>query len=328
MSDFARTLSAVPRIPIIKAPTPVHEARFRGHRFMIKREDMTDETIYGGNKVRNLEFILADVLRRGHAAVATPIPVGSNFSAAFTGHALNLGIEPILCQVHLASHPQITDHQEFCESLGARLHTRSGLLKFPRQAIDLARAKLRQGAAIVAPGGSSALGALGHLKAFLEVAESVRRGEIRCPDIIMVGAGTGGTTAGLIAGITLTGLPIKVLAVRCAEPIICNRRRILALANKTLAFLGSNQKVNRDCLSIAECPTSLGYGSPLPDFDLLFKDFYVENKIELDRTYTSKVIKTLDAVCGGNHGQSHRILYWHTFSPLASRELGRVAFTA
>ena len=143
--------------------------------------------------------------------------------------------------------------------------------------------------------------------------------------MIFVGAGTGGTTAGLLVGITLTGLPIKIIAVRCAETMICNSARILRLANRTLRFLAVTRTVNPDLLELIECPGSRRYGAPLDEFDRLFRTFYLENGIELDRTYTSKVVKAMASRMNDGRENPQNVLYWHTFSPMASRELQRTS---
>lgn len=314
----------IPYVPLIQEPTPIQNARYRAARFMIKREDLTDTTVYGGNKVRNLEFILAQALIGKRERIATPIPVGSNFSAAFVGHAKRVGLDPILCQVLLAHHPQIADHRDFCQQFGTKMTTRSGYLKFPLQFSDVARAVIGQNAQFVPPGASNVLGAIGHMKGFFEVVDQVRAGTIPMPDVIYVGAGTGGTTAGLLVGIALSGFKTKIVAVRCAEKIICNSGRIISLANSTLRYLGSDMRINSSAFDLIECPGNERYGEPLAEFDQIFETFYRENGLELDRTYTSKVVKAMERHLSSHIPENSSVLYWHTFSPMASRETERI----
>lgn len=311
----------IPYLELIPAPTPLHEGRYEELRFMIKREDLTDTTVYGGNKVRNLEFILADALRCGRERIATPIPVGSNFSAAFTAHAQRAGLDPMLCQILLASHPQIQDHETFCRQLGAEMTTRSGPLKFLRQSMDLAQSVLQENAYFVAPGGSTMLGVLGHMRAFFELLQQVKPHEV--PDVIFVGAGTGGTTAGLLAAIALTRVHTKVIAVRCAERILCNKSRITRLSNNTLRQLGIGERVSASSFELIECPGNQRYGDPVADFPQIFDQFHKDNCLELDRTYTSKVVKAMAHHMRSVLSRDVNVLYWHTFSSMASKELRR-----
>jgi 1-aminocyclopropane-1-carboxylate deaminase/D-cysteine desulfhydrase-like pyridoxal-dependent ACC family enzyme len=316
----------IPYIPLVLQPTPVQFGNYGDLRFLMKREDLTDTTEYGGNKVRNLEFILAAAVLCEKKTIVTPIPVGSNFSAAFVAHSNRVGIDPVLCQVSLASHPQIIDHDDFCRRRLAKMTSRSGMLKFPLVGLDLAKEVLNSQAYFVHPGGSNILGVIGHIKAFFEIVDEIKSGKIAVPNVIYVGAGTGGTTAGLIAGITLSGLPIKVVAVRCAEKLICNSRRIVNLANKTLMHLGSRLRVDASDFDLIESPGNRRYGEPLADFDRIFNRFGECNDIELDRTYTSKVINAMEFHSKSAHFSSSNILYWHTFSSMASSESVRRPF--
>src|SRR4051812_7896772 len=83
-------------IPLVNGPTPVHRfdgaSEWLGHsRLYIKREDATD-SLYGGNKVRNLEFLLGTALARGAQRVATVAPYGSNFVAAMAAQTKRIGM--------------------------------------------------------------------------------------------------------------------------------------------------------------------------------------------------------------------------------------------
>ena len=51
-------------LPLAEFPTPIHQLKnLRFNNLWIKRDDLTS-SIYGGNKIRKLEFILAEVKRR------------------------------------------------------------------------------------------------------------------------------------------------------------------------------------------------------------------------------------------------------------------------
>jgi L-cysteate sulfo-lyase len=319
-SVYQKNGKKIPYVTLISEPTPIVPGRFGELTFDIKREDLTSLDLYGGNKVRNLEFILGDALLKHHSHIATPIPLGSNFSAAFVAHSERLGLRPMLCQVHLANHSQIVDHFDYCRRRQADIITRVGLAKFPLQIMDLMRAKLQYHAYLVAPGGSNTFGVLGHMKAFDELLAAIQNGVTRMPTHIFVGAGTGGTTAGLLASIHIAQLPIKIIAVRCAETVICNRFRIKALANKTLRFLGYDANVNDELLELVECPGHQRYGEPLAEFDSIYNQFYGENGLALDRTYTSKVIQYMRAHKRQEHSKASHYLYWHTYSNVATQE--------
>ena len=92
----------------------------------IKREDQTHE-VYGGNKIRNLEFILADAKMNGINTLSTLVPFGSNFTAALTSQARLNGFKCDLNQFIAQRNAQIDFHESFCRRQKANLYTYSGL---------------------------------------------------------------------------------------------------------------------------------------------------------------------------------------------------------
>ena len=69
-----RDLNSFPRIPLAVLPTPIQKleniSRLLGTNIYIKRDDLTGIGL-GGNKVRKLEFLLADAKRQGAEVVFT-----------------------------------------------------------------------------------------------------------------------------------------------------------------------------------------------------------------------------------------------------------------
>ena len=66
---LASVLKKVPRTPLAYLPTPLEEANnlskaLGGPKILIKRDDLTGQAL-GGNKMRHLEYRLADALRKG-----------------------------------------------------------------------------------------------------------------------------------------------------------------------------------------------------------------------------------------------------------------------
>ena len=65
---FAGSSGTIPRVELGTYPTPLEELTHlpRGARSLwVKRDDLTGTGAYGGNKVRQLEYILAEALCRG-----------------------------------------------------------------------------------------------------------------------------------------------------------------------------------------------------------------------------------------------------------------------
>ncbi|HQE24318.1 MAG TPA: pyridoxal-phosphate dependent enzyme [Syntrophomonadaceae bacterium] len=94
------------RIPLGFFPTPLHElknlsAHMGGPRIWIKRDDCTGLAL-GGNKVRKLEYILADALQKNADVLITVGAVTSNHARQTAAAAAVLGLE---CHLVLIGRP-------------------------------------------------------------------------------------------------------------------------------------------------------------------------------------------------------------------------------
>ena len=92
MQDF-------PRIPLAVLSTPIQKleniSRLLNTNVYIKRDDLTGIGL-GGNKIRKLEFLLADAKRKGAEVVFTTGGAQSNHAMLTAACAKKLGMEPIL----------------------------------------------------------------------------------------------------------------------------------------------------------------------------------------------------------------------------------------
>ncbi|HEX3478531.1 MAG TPA: pyridoxal-phosphate dependent enzyme, partial [Kofleriaceae bacterium] len=107
MSSAPRSLfTAIPRVALGALPTPLTEARGlrealggprRCPRIVLKRDDLTGLAL-GGNKVRKLEYLIADARRRGATSVITTGAVQSNHArlTAAAARAAGLGVTLVL----------------------------------------------------------------------------------------------------------------------------------------------------------------------------------------------------------------------------------------
>ena len=82
---FPRLRERLPHVPLTDLPTPVEPMlRLGAHlgleHLYIKRDDLSG-AVYGGNKVRKLEFLLGEALREGAKEVITFGFAGSNHAA-------------------------------------------------------------------------------------------------------------------------------------------------------------------------------------------------------------------------------------------------------
>ncbi|MEO6418771.1 MAG: pyridoxal-phosphate dependent enzyme [Polyangiaceae bacterium] len=273
----------------------------------VKRDDLT-HPLYGGNKVRKLERILVEARKKGASRIVTVGAVGSHHVLATTIFGTQAGFE---VEAVLVPQPR-TAH--VVANLRADLahHLRVFPVGSYAAAVFAIAARIARGSYYVPVGGSSVTGAMGYVDAARELADQVRRGEMPEPDAVVVTLGSGGTAGGLAAGLALTGLKTRVIAVCVSDPPWA-----IALAARFIAWrcLERSDGPVRDLptghLVIDRSYIGRGYGHPTAWGDRAI-DVAASVGLQVDPTYTAKTFAcVLDLVAAGHE---RTILYWHTLS--------------
>nr|MDJ0907351.1 pyridoxal-phosphate dependent enzyme [Woeseiaceae bacterium] len=207
--------SSLPVADLVNAPTPLtrHEITIGNTAAEIWiKHDEASGSLYGGNKVRKLAYILARAQQRRAQAIATFGAVGSHHALATALYARALGFEAIC----LLGHQSSTEHVR--EALSAHVANGTRIVRYGgdrRQRIATLRRTFRaQRTWVVPAGGSSWLGAVGFIDAALELAQDLAASGSQHPRRLYVANGTMGTVAGLGLGLALAGLDVEVQAVR------------------------------------------------------------------------------------------------------------------
>ncbi|GFR47123.1 hypothetical protein Agub_g8810 [Astrephomene gubernaculifera] len=207
-------------------PTPIHEWRLQGLpegvRLLVKRDDLSGMQL-SGNKVRKLEFLLAEAVQGGHDCVVTIGGIQSNHARATAVAARYLGLD---CHLILrTSRQRVGDDPGLVGNLlverlvGAELHLvtkeeygsvgSTALLEQLRQELEAAGRKPY----VIPVGGSNPLGTWGYIEAVNEIVQQLQQQPHLGPvtDICMA-CGSGGTSAGLALGSHLSSLGARVHA--------------------------------------------------------------------------------------------------------------------
>jgi len=301
-------------LPLASLPTPVEEHRIAGRSVLVKRDDRTARP-YGGNKVRKLEFLLAEARAAGAGRVVTAGAFGSHHALATTiyGRQAGFGVTCVLFPQPVTAH--VREVLRLIAAHGAELRFTRRLHGVP---LALRRARWRsraEQARIIPPGGSCPVGALGYVEAGLELAAQIRAGECPEPGSIFVAAGTLGTAAGLAIGLTMAGCRIPVRAVRITSPLVTNRRALRRLVQGTLELLepGGEKLPSWEQvmagLTLRHDQVGQGYGR---DTAAGFAAAVLFDAVglDLDGTYTAKAAAALLADPPGGKLP----LFWHTLS--------------
>jgi D-cysteine desulfhydrase len=243
-------LASRPRVDLVLGPTPLHPAprlsQELGVPVLFKRDDLTGRGL-GGNKLRGLEYILADALGQGCDCLVTGAGPQSNWTMLAALSCLRCQIEPhVVCYGTEEASEGKTSEGKTSEG-NMRLHRWLGVdVRFTgspdRSSVDAgieaAGAELRAAGRhpyLVPRGGATPLGALGYVRASTElVAQLAALGEQ--PAGLWLAAGSCGTQAGLQAGAALTDAPYRVRGVTVSRPVPECLGRVRALAADAAAL--------------------------------------------------------------------------------------------
>lgn len=291
---------ALPRVDLIQRPSPVECHRdlceaLRAPHLYIKREDRLT-SVMGGNKVRKLEFILADARKEGADTLLTIGGIGSQHNAATAFYGRALGLKSILSFFY---HPynlrllkNVAVCLAYCDEL---LYSRSFAEALVRLWLAARRARRRGGRPyLIPPGGSSAVGTLGYVEAAFELKEQIEAGACPTPNFVCTAAGSAGTAAGLFLGLKLAGLSSEVMAIPVVPSAVCNERIIRRLAARTFRLLeaAAGRPIPEPDLSagMRVFPFYLGRGYAFPSEDAgrMIRLVYRHARLKLEPTYTAK----------------------------------------
>lgn len=279
----------------------------------VKRDDLT-APLYGGNKVRKLEYILADARARSATRLVTIGAVGSHHVLATTLYGTRAGFA---VEAGLVPQPR-TDHAAEVVRAGIA----RGMRALPAGgyvgvASRVAPRLLARGTYFVTVGGSSVLGSLGYVQAARELARQVTAGEMPEPDVIVAALGSGGTVAGLAAGLELAGMRAKVVGVVVAEPAWAVAFRARSLARGCMRRLGARPRRGwlDERLVIDRRWLGAGYGHAT-DAGARATEEAARAGLALDPTYTAKTFAAALARVEALQGDPtpKTVLYWHTLS--------------
>jgi len=312
----------LPWVSLGNWPSPVQKLENIGRsleyeNIWIKRDDKSSDE-YGGNKVRKLEFVLADAIKNKNNTIVTYGGLGTNHGLATTIYARQLGIRTILV---LHNQP-VTDHVQenlLLDSLyGARLVYATNKLDVLLKTVGYQITN--KNLYFLPLGGSSPTGGLGFVNAAFELKQQVLSGQVPEPAYIFCPLGTAGTLAGLTLGCRLAEMKTRVIGVRVTEIGLSNEEKVSKLANRIGALLC---KYDKSLPLFHFKPTDIeimhnffgkGYGFSTPDGLEAMELIRRTENIELEVTYTAKTFAAVVNFIRQYLSDNVPILYWHTYN--------------
>ena len=303
-----RSLDDFPRISLGLFPTPIHKleniSAMLGTNVYIKRDDLCGLGL-GGNKIRKLEFLLADAKQQGAELVFTTGGAQSNHAMLTAAAAGKLGMKCIL----ILKKRGVTDCRgnQLLEKL---MGTEVRFLDTDDYA-DIYNEMDRVGKQLGLPyykipcGGSNALGSLGYVSCAREIRDQGFR-----PEHLICAEGSGGTMAGLALGakLFLPGTQVHGMMVD-TDPFDVITPRLM---REAAALLGQDVTVtDQDYHLMDVCGP--GYAIASPEGNAAVRLMAENEGIFLDPVYTGKAFGGLVALAEEGAFKPHeRVLFLHS----------------
>ena len=298
-----------PREELLSGPTPIQEMwRLRtslggGPRLLVKRDDAIPFG-FGGNKVRKLEFVLPEALAANADTLVTLGGLQSNHARATAAAAAKLGLGCVLI-INGAPQDRPSGNALLDRLLGAEVeYIASRAERAP--AVERVMSRLQASGRrpfLIPLGASTPTGAMGFAAAIDEMlAQGVR------PDVIVHAGSSGGTQAGLVAGVARNGLATRVIAVSADDPaasIASTVRGIVREIPGCASFDGA--------IDVNDAMVGGGYGVPTDASREAQQLFARSEALFVDHTYTAKAAAALIAYArDGRFSSDETVLFWHT----------------
>lgn len=289
--------------------TPVYEMESLrdelggGPRLLVKRDDVIPFG-FGGNKVRKLQFELAKAIEADADTIVTLGGLQSNHARATAAAAAKFGLRCVLV-VNGAPQERPTANALLDRLLGAEIEyipSRNERAAATERVMARLRAEGRK-PYLIPLGASTSTGAVGFVWGIREL---VHQDVI--PDVIVHSTSSGGTQAGLLAGIALEHLPTRVIGVSADDPAESVRTTVRGIVRDIQGLESFDGEI-----SVDDTRVGAGYGAPTEASREAQTLAARREGFFVDHTYTAKALGALIAyVREGRFSKDQTVLFWHT----------------
>ena len=278
------------RLKLAQIPTPLEEIKFEGKSFLLKRDDLTGAEL-SGNKVRKLEYLMADAKKQKADIIFTSGGDQSNHARATVIAARKIGLKTklflwgdknkkpngnLFLDKMYGADIEFFNEKEYKNVNDVMFAQRMELLKKKKNAY------------VFPGGGSTTLGIWGYVNFIDELKKQV---DLKKIDSIVAACGSGGTAAGMLVGAALNKLNLKIVAVHVLMTKKEMERHILNLAEGCVLDFKLNCKINSDNLIVVDGYSKEGYKKISQPKVKLIRKFAEETGILFDPAYTGKAFK-------------------------------------
>jgi len=325
LETAGRSLDRFDRYPLLFGTSPIHRlerltAELRGASIWAKRDDCNSGLAFGGNKLRKLEYLVADALAHGCDALVSIGGVQSNHTRQVAAAAARAGLKCVLVQESWVDWPDVVYDRVgnilLSRLMGAdvRLVTAEfgiGFKESWEQALRDVEDAGGKPYAIPAGASDHPLGGLGFARWAAEGAEQERELGVFF-DTVIVCSVTGSTQAGMVAGFALENRGRRVIGIDGSARPEETHAQVLRIAQDTARKIGVSRELAADDVTLDDRYHAGTYGIPdAATIEAIRVGARLEGMIT-DPVYEGKSLAGLiDLVGRGEIGHDSNVLYAH-----------------
>jgi L-cysteate sulfo-lyase len=317
--QLRQAVKRLPRVDLAHLPTPLEEIprfseRINGPRLFIKRDDCTG-LLFGGNKTRHIEFLLADALQQGADMVVWGAGIQSNNCRQTAAACAKLGLE---CRLYLyKGHkpPNVQGNLLLDYLVGARVELVDTKLgpELDQLLTQKAEEFRKAGRKVYAWDRKhvNPLAAISYALCVAEIVEQLRDCDLEPGAIYASSAGA--TGAGLVLGKALLGLTCPLRLIAPLKWPWDTRADLAATASRAAELLGLPHRLTADDVDVSEGYIGSGYSKASPGGAEALQLLATSEGILLDPVYTAKALAALiDDVRTTKLGPNTLTVFIHT----------------
>jgi D-cysteine desulfhydrase len=304
-----------PRVELANLPTPITPVNYGWGdvRLFLKRDDLTGCGLMG-NKVRKLEYLIADAKAQGCDTLVTCGGVHSNYARAT---AVAAAMTDMHCVVVLAGETpkELDGNLLLSRMVGADVRILPPMDSRARAARmeEIAETLKSDGRRpyVMPAGGSNEVGALGYIRAMHEIAEQLGR-DSRGIGCIVHACGSGGTYVGSFLGCRLAGVQPRLVAAIVEGTIDDWRRELSDYLGRTVRRWKLDLAFDSAGIELID-GTGRGYALNTDQEIDFIASFARRTGIFLDPVYTGKALYALDRdIRNGSFDPRGHVMFIHT----------------
>ena len=326
MPDLSKLVS-YPRVRLGQFPTPLEPLSHLteavgGPHLWVKRDDVAGPAM-GGNKTRKLEFLFGEALARQAEVVATFGGLQSNFARQMIAGARALGLEAH-CFYFERRPRKLKGNLLLAQLMGAHLHfiplggsaggrTLEQSVRLVRILAAVTPGCLGRRVFFMPVGGHTVAGAMGYVLAADELGQQLKDQSIERATVVLA-AGSGGTLAGLMAGLRLMDSAHQLLGIDVGRLWRAFPTSIAALASDTCVQLGQPHQFQPGDVPLIEGTyVGAGYAQITAASQAAIRQVAQLEGLLLDPVYTGKAMAgLLHQASLGRWKRDEHVVFLHT----------------